>query len=271
MKKISYSLIMITLFGTFFPSYQAHAEGKKYIEFKNFENTASFNEDLINKLANSKTFEAYYYHMFTLAMFSSMSLSTKSEKDLKQISSKLEDIVEKKDINANVYDVIGLQADNVYTEKISKLQIKLQNEFPELVLMDEIQRSEIVNNAIVRGNLEAKALAVADRDSCFKDATEGHNGCLANGKWWRGATAFAGGICVLAVVACLAAGTIVTVGTGAAAFAAGLLPFATGCATAFFAAFNFTSSGSSECDSTFTVRSASCVEQYGKLVEGGGI
>ena len=56
-----------------------------------------------------------------------MSLSTKSEKDLKQISSKLEDIVEKKDINANVYDIIGLQVDKVYTEKISKLQIKLQN------------------------------------------------------------------------------------------------------------------------------------------------
>ena len=137
--------------------------------------------------------------------------------------------------------------------------------------MDEIQRSEIVNNAIVRGNLEAKALAVADKDSCFKDATEGHNGCLADGKWWKGASVVAGGICVFAVLACLAAGTIVTVGTGAAAFAAGLLPYAVGCATAFFTAFNLTFSGSSECNSTFKVRTASCVEQYGKLIEGGGI
>ena len=271
MKKISYALTMITLFGTFFPCFQAHAAGKKYIEFKNFENTTKNNEDLANKLANSKTFEAYYYYMYTLTMFATASLSTKSDKDLKQISSKLEAIADGTDVISDTYDIIGLKTDKVYTERISKLKSTLQTEFPELVLLDEIQRSAVVNNAIVIGNLQGKALAAADKDSCFNDAIGGHTACLANGRWWKAAAVVAGVICVIAVIACLAAGTIVTVGAGTAAFAAALLPFASACAGGIFLSFNLTSPASTACDNTFKTLTKSCADQYGKLTEGGAL
>lgn len=270
MKNIAYSLIMTFLFGTFFPSYQAYAKGNNtFATMQKVPLNIKLNDDLVSKLASSKTFEAYYYSLFILARYSALSLSNKSEKQLEQVSLQLKQIVDKKDNNNNVYAALGLDVDKTFMLKTDELQVKLKNEFPALITMDENQIKELINNAVAKGDLEAKAMAFGARDDCFNDAAKEYTKCTSGTKWWSATAGLACAICVTALVACLLATAFATAGTSAALFAAALLPYTQKCIVATLSMFNLSTGFNSVCDSQNTVRVEGCVTAYGALTAGG--
>jgi hypothetical protein len=270
MKNIAYSLIMTFLFGSFFPSYQAYAKGNNtFATMQKAQLNTKLNDDLVNKLASSKTFEAYYYSLFTLAMYSALSLSNKSEKQLEQVSLQLEQIVDKKDNNNNVYAALGLEVDKAFTLKTDELEIKLKNEFPALTVMDENQIKEVVNRAIVKGDLEAKAMAFGVRDDCFNNAAKEYTKCTTGSKWWSATAAIACGICVAALIACVLVTAFATAGTSAVAFAAALLPYTKICISTTLTMFGLSGQFNTTCDIQNKIRVESCVTAYG-VFNGGG-
>lgn len=262
---------MTFLFGIFFPSYQAYAKGNNtFATMQKVQLNTKLNDDLVNKLASSKTFEAYYYSLFTLAMYSALSLSNKSEKQLEQVSLQLEQIVDKKDNNINnVYAALGLEVDKAFTLKTDELQVKLKNEFPALTVMDENQIKEVVNRAILKGDLEAKAIAFGAKDECFNTAAKEYTKCTSGSRWWSAAAGIACVVCVVALVACLGATALVTDG-GSLAFAASLLPYTRACVVTTLTMFGLSAEFNSTCDSQNKVRVESCATAHGTFAAGGG-
>ncbi len=272
MKNIAYSLCMTFLFGILCPSYQAYAKGKEAsIALQKAQNKAKLSEDLIDKLASSKFFQSYYNTIFVIASYSSLSLSNKSEKKLKEITSKLEKISNKDLISDEdgVLEILGFNTDKNLNNTLNILKVKLNNNFPELISMNEIDKKEVIEAAIIKGNLESKALILLSKDQCYNDAANLFTKCTSGSKWWSATAAIACVICLTALVACLAVTAFATAGTGAVALAAALLPYTKLCITATLGMFNLSASFSTTCVDQNNVRVQSCVTQYGAVTPQG--
>ena len=251
---------MTFLFGSFFPSYQAYANGKKHIEFNKIHNSSLLNEDLVDKLAKSKVFESYFNSLYILVFSSQLSLSNKSSKQLEEIELKLKNITDSKGTTEDVYKVLNLDVDKSFDLKINELNVKLQNEFPELTLINKVEKEKIIENAIIKGELVTKFLNA--NDDCIKNASEEYGKCLHGVSWYRFAAAIAGGVCVIALIACVAVAALGTGGSGGFALAVALEPYMLRCVVSAFSFFG-AATAAAKCSSQNKVRVGNCGHMSG--------
>lgn len=272
MKNIALSLTMTFLFGMFFPSYQVYAKGNNtFAATKNLQLNSKFSDDLVDKLSLSKTFAEYYYQLHSIAVCTSMSLSTKSDAQLNQVSSRLEQIIEKKDNNIdNVYSAIGLNVDKDFTTKTNDLLVKLKSEFPSLTAMSESQLSDIINKSIIKGDLTNRAVTFDARSDCYDNANNAFARCIAGRNWYAKLVGAIAVVCVASLIVCLAVIAFETGGTGAVAFATALKPLTISCIKYAVGAFAAEAIAvTAECDQDNSVRINNCHAQFGGLTGGG--
>ncbi|MFV8353353.1 hypothetical protein [Flavobacterium sp. XS2P14] len=272
MKNIAYSLTITFLFGMFFPSYQAYAKGNNsFATLPKMQFNTKFTDDLVNKLSLSKTFAAYYYQLHTIAVYTSTALSTKSDAQLNQVSSRIEQIIEKKDNNIdNLYSELGLIVDKDFTTKTNDLLVKLKSEFPSLTAMSESQLSDVINKSIIKGDLLNRAVAFDARNNCYDNANSAFAKCIAGRNWYAKLVGAVAVICVAALIVCLAVATFETGGAGAIAFAEALKPGTILCIKYAVAAFTTDAVAVTvECDQDNAVRISNCHAQFGSLTGGG--
>ena len=262
---------MTFLFGSFFPTYQVYANSNKYLKFEKVQNVAHYNEDLVERLANSKTFESFYYSLFILGTAANYNLSIMPEKQSKETIAKLETIKNSKDSNLNdACSALGFKIDKLAVEKINELQVKFKSEFPDLALLDQEQREQIINKAVVLGNLNEKVTLYADSKSCLKSASREQGNCIANGQWFRSMTATCAAVCYFAALSCAIGIAAATAGTGIAAAFVALTTLAGGCAVVCLTAFVVSVSETVErkCSAGYLTDLQICALLYGTPASG---
>lgn len=244
MKNIALSLSLVFLFGLFFPSAKAYSNHNNYVLDVNLQSKFSLNDNLINRLATSKTFEHYFYSLFTIGSITVSNMSMKTEKNLKESLEKLEIIKNKE--NATISDFTGLADFKIDKESIRILNDyaeKFKIEFSELLLMSSEQKEDILNKAIIKGDLVNKARTVfADMESCKKDAVREYVYCMNHNSWVRYALATCVIVGFMAILLTALVLTASTAGSGAAVvatFLGGFMSVITvACTSAFLISFN---------------------------------
>lgn len=268
MKNIAHSLLLTLLFGIFFPSYQAYASGKKFSIA--LEKQKINNDNLVDRLANSKTFEYYFTSVYYICMITQANLSTKNEKQIKEFSKKIEDLQKIENYTfEDISNKTDLKINKDFNEKFVKIKQKYLTEFSDLFLLDEQQKVSILERAVEKGNLFDKAkLAVVDTQSCFDTSNTSYANCMTKGANLGKVATILAFICAGAVFLCLAE---LTFGTSTVA-AVGIVVTAFGfCLGAAATALNNVYGGStdSNCASALNSNLNSCVLQYGPLTFGG--
>lgn len=275
MKNIAYSLIMTVLFGSIFPSAQAYANGKKNIEFKNTYNTSIVNEDLVDKLAKSKFFESFYNQCAILSYHMATSVSYKSEKDRQMIAEKINQLnssttKSNESDNIEMLKLVGFDNPDDFSDfdkRLSNLKIKLNNEFPQLLMLNHADVEIVMTKAIQKANLESKFSILLSKNQCYDDAHGEYTRCVSGAKWWRTAAVIGGIICAVAVVACYF-GTLVIPG-GAAATGAFITLMGT-CVTFAISRFDGNSQDiGGTCLDTYKSLNSECIRIWGAQVAGG--
>ena len=272
MKNIAYSFIMIILFGSLFPSAQAYANGKKYIQFNKIQNKTILNDDLVDKLVNSKNFEAYCYSFFILGTLTFNNLSSKTEKQLKETISKLENSKNGNDIKLSYEnDILGFKINKEASEKLNELSKKFRSEFSELAFLTKEQVENVVAKALVKGDMINKFIAFADSESCAVDALNNHTKCIADAKWFKVAAGACTVVGVIAIIVCGVALSAVSAGTAAPAWlsfaAATSASITTVCLTAF--SYSWSSTIQSNCANIRDSDLKYCAFVYGSPAVGG--
>ena len=261
---------MTFLFGMFFPSYHAYANGSKHIEF---ENKIMFNDDLVDKLSVSKTFEKFYNKAFILSITLSANLAVNTEGQNEAIKLKLVEINDKKTFteagNLEAYKILGFEnipEIKIFDSKLNELKIKLQREFPELVIMNKDELNRTLKSAIEKGGLESKAITLLTRDECYANAGNLYSDCLTQPSWFLKVVKRCAIVCFVGAIACAILGTA---GTASAVIAAGCGTLFGICFTGCGAAFGLGISNiSGECTDQYNARQTACINQFG--VETGG-
>ena len=246
MKNIALSLTMTFLFGMFFPSYQAHAKGNLSFDVaKNLQLNAKFSDKLVDKLAKSKTLENIFIKYFTLNLFTSMNRSVLSRDVVKVFDERIRENQEISLADNNMaINMLGFSNNaefSYFNEKLAVLQLKLNNEFPELSLMNLEDRENIIQNAIVKGNLVNIAIEFANNDECLAYASKMQTNCLNPGaKWYQKIMLAAIAICVVAACIAISAGAALTLPGSVVAIGAAAtiyLQLSLSCVTAIGGAF----------------------------------
>lgn len=271
MKNIAYSLIMTFLFGTFFPSYQAYANGKKNIEFSKTYNYSILNEDLVDKLANSKTFEKFYNLTYMFSAYSVSMLSHKSNEELELLKLKAIELENKNGLSASdtieIYKLFGYEnSERIlgFEANMNKLMTNLKNQFPDFARLNKIEAKEVIEKAIYKGDFATKAALLFDMDQCYDDANKSYSKCMSNTFWAEVILVATCAICIGAVVACLYVAAATTAGAAAVAFAAQLLPLAKTCVqTLSKAILGVAASGTVTCDTSYHFKISACAQLYG--------
>ncbi len=263
---------MIFLFGIFFPSYQGYASGKKLIIA--IEKQIINNDNLVDRLATSKTFEHYYTYVYYASMITNVILSTKNEQQKKEFSEKVKDVQKIENCTYEGFlNKTDLNMTKDFYEKFEKLGQNIRTEFPDLLLLDNQQKEIIISRAAEKGNLTAKAqLATVTTQSCFDEANKAFGTCYSDKAWLRTA-AFRYTIgCIVGALACAATIVLTTFGAGAPGAFIILAAIFIFCATAGFRILNNYWDGTQEatCASIHSSALTSCVLQYGSITLGSG-
>jgi hypothetical protein len=284
MKNIAYSLCMIFLFGILCPSYQAYAKGSEVsIGLEKIRVKKILNNDLIDKLAASKVFEQFYYKTFIFSAYASLNAVTKSEKELQIESKKVEKLSNKNAITSNdvseIYETLGFKYDagmQNFLAKTHELTIRLSKEFPELGTLNKDEVEFIMQSAITKANLEAKATMELTKDECFKNARVKYYQCISYAFWCTIAFVALGAVCLAAFIACLVIAGLIETATAAVttspipltfsvAFARLLLPYALSCVTFAAGALGVQdySTPYARCNEELNSLTANCVAEFG--------
>lgn len=261
MKNIAHTLCMLLLFGILCPSYQAYANGKEIaITLEKQQNRAKLNEDLVDRLANSKTFLLHISTLYNINSSINHILMYKNEKEINDIKNNIEDLrtTNPKNINNNiVFDKIGFKVSKNTNEIITEQKKKLISEFPDLFLLDQAKREEIIIKAIEKGDILSKALMfLGAKEVCYQTADNVYAGC-ATSKLVLAAVAIAGATyCIKLSLACA-----VAVPLAAPAYIA-----LAGVCIAAAASFVGVLTISSNCTTAHKNEIDICVSKYGSLI-----
>lgn len=293
MKNIAYSLIMTFLFGSFFPSYQAYANGTKHIEFNKIQNKTILNEDLINKLAVSKVFENYFNATAAIAYNIAVSYEFKSEEQKLEINNKFKNVYQNNEIKSTIdldKEALAMAVKtntspddiNQFDKQMFILKNKLFSQFPELAKANQLDLRNIIDGAILKGGLMEKFTKnVVDAGSdCRKDAVNKYDKCLRPRATWYQALLITGVVlCFIGALICVGIGataagaiTVVTGGAGApvaAPIASGCLALFTTCYTGLGIAFGTSHNPTPDCDTYFNNLLKTCIMVNG-ITYGGG-
>ena len=275
MKNITYSLLMIFLFGSLFPSAQAYAKGNNNVAtLPKVQFNSKLNDDLVNKLASSKTFESFYNQTAILSFHMSLTLAVISEKERAILVEKLDKFNSNEKLNeSNNNEMLKfLGFDNpddvsITNKRLSDLKIKLNNEIPELSMLSNSNLEIVMTKAIQQAGLEAKFAALASANECYENAHKDYTKCAAGSRWWRNAAAAAGVLCAALILACYLA--VLTIPGGAAATSAFILAMGS-CVNFAVNAFNLNSAEiSTTCVTTYKELNSECIRIWGAQVPGG--
>lgn len=276
MKNITYSLIMTFLFGSFFPSYQAYANGTKHIELNNTFNSSSINDDLVDRLANSKDFEKLYNHLSWMVIFSNANISGMSAKELEETRKELEILSNKKEItqddDLNISKTLGFQDyDNYksFNTQFDKLRTSLVKYFPELALMNEINQKDVYERAIIKGNLTSKFMSLISKQECFDAANKEYGGCVTGGRWFRAAVGIITVVCAVVTLVCAVITSGLSAGATIPAWIASYGPLVASCAAIGSGYFLYTPQATVTCMNQLKTKLEICVIEHGRLLAGG--
>ena len=221
---------MTFLFGMFFPSYQAHAKGNNtFAASEKVQLNIKFNDDLADKLASSKTFEKIFNNYFVLAFLFNNNIHSISAEEFKQLEERLSSAkILKIEDNNSINNMLGFNNNTELIEfstRFTKLNEKLNFEFPELSLLSPDSKENVIKNAISKGNLVEKAFAVSERNDCFNKVTANWNTCMYGGMGWKAklmlsATIICG---AAALITAFTAGIVITLSTEGIGFPEGIL------------------------------------------------
>lgn len=214
MKKIAYSLLMTFLFGSFFPSYQAYANGRKFlIALEDQKNIRSKeNSDLIDALSKNANFKEYfllvnvYCYNLSLRVEDGILKDKKTLKILENFDNSA--IVEKEKVSK----LLGFEdytQNSQYSYKLSELGKNLLSTFPILKQLDKTEVESILSAAATKGDFAANfkkyVITDADYDACNLKARNDLNACKSAKQpfhWYKWAALATALVCVAAFVAC---------------------------------------------------------------------
>lgn len=294
MKNIAYSLIMTVLFGSFFPSAQAYANGNKYTEFNRVYNSSFLNEDLINKLAVSKVFESYFNATAAISYNIAVSYEFKSEAQKSEIINKFKNVYQNNEFKSTIdldKEALAMAvktnttADDIvqFDKQMFILKNTLFNQFPELAKASGSDLRNIIDSAISRGGLIGKFTKnVVDAGSdCRQNAVNKYDKCLRPQATWYQSLLITGVVlCFIGALICTALGATaagaVTAVTGGAAsavaapIASGCLALFTTCYSGLAIAFSTSHNPSTDCNAYFENLLKTCIMVNG-ITYGGGI
>jgi hypothetical protein len=234
MKNIAHSLIMIFLFGILCPSYQAYAEGNKFLQ-KNINDIAikkSVKENLAENLVADKNFVNFYIYMSTsiaIIDINSNLGSNNATNDIKQFASNNDGSTYNTlndDKKNQLADIVGFKNANEMDKSnqyITWSINRLKTNFPAINQLSEDELEEVFlavgSNLNIEEKLE-KNLEDSAKTKCYADAKAEQIDKLEGRSLLKSTLHAINIFCIGALIACVITAVIlINAGSGGAALA----------------------------------------------------